>query len=75
MSTTLSRSQSQPQPQQSRDQSLDTLTAMVNQTLIETGRFFRSSGSTMRSRTQLKRTLPLAHEQFQQALDDLSEQI
>ncbi|GAD95086.1 hypothetical protein ANI_1_1896074 [Paecilomyces variotii No. 5] len=42
--------------------------------LIETGRFFRSSGS-MQSRTQLKRAIPSAHEQFQNALDSLSEQI
>ncbi|PGH17648.1 hypothetical protein AJ79_01010 [Helicocarpus griseus UAMH5409] len=59
---------------QCREGSLDTLTAMVNQTLIETGRFFRAPGS-MRSRTQLKRNIPLAHEQFQRALDNLSEQI
>ncbi|KAJ9403979.1 hypothetical protein DTO045G8_8260 [Paecilomyces variotii] len=55
-------------------ESLAVLTAMVNQTLIETGRFFRSSGS-MLSRTQLKRAIPPAHEQFQNALDNLSEQI
>ncbi|PGG99345.1 hypothetical protein AJ80_09383 [Polytolypa hystricis UAMH7299] len=57
-----------------RDESLETLTAMVNQTLIETGRFFRASGS-MQARVQLKRNLPATHEQFQSALDNLSEQI
>ncbi|KAE8134541.1 hypothetical protein BDV38DRAFT_161850 [Aspergillus pseudotamarii] len=58
----------------SNPDSLAVLTAMVNQTLIETGRFFRSGGSTQ-SRAQLKRSLPVAHEQFQSALDNLSEQI
>ncbi|KAA8651909.1 hypothetical protein EYZ11_007346 [Aspergillus tanneri] len=58
----------------SNPESLDILTAMVNQTLIETGRFFRSQGS-MQSRAQLKRSIPAAHEQFQCALDSLSEQI
>ncbi|PYH99327.1 hypothetical protein BO71DRAFT_394396 [Aspergillus ellipticus CBS 707.79] len=47
---------------------------MMNQTLIETGRFFRSGGS-MQSRAQIRRALPVAEEQFQSALDDLSEQI
>ncbi|KAL4782013.1 hypothetical protein BJX76DRAFT_333820 [Aspergillus varians] len=54
--------------------SLEVLTAMLNQTLIETGRFFKSEGA-LQSRAQLKRALPAAHEQFQYALDDLSEQI
>lgn len=58
----------------SNPDSLAVLTAMVNQTLIETGRFFRSGGSTQ-SRAQLKRSVPVAHEQFQSALDNLSEQI
>ncbi|KAE8378886.1 hypothetical protein BDV26DRAFT_260758 [Aspergillus bertholletiae] len=58
----------------SNPDSLAVLTAMVNQTLIETGRFFRSGGSTQ-SRAQLKRSIPVAHEQFQCALDNLSEQI
>ncbi|KAL2005496.1 hypothetical protein VTN00DRAFT_2707 [Thermoascus crustaceus] len=58
----------------SNPESLAVLSAMVNQTLIDTGRFFRSSGS-MQSRTQLKRAIPSAHEQFQMALDSLSEQI
>jgi hypothetical protein len=42
--------------------------------LIETGRFFRSSGS-MRSRARLRWAIPDAHERYQMALDDLSEQI
>ncbi|KAI9923577.1 hypothetical protein ASPWEDRAFT_504431 [Aspergillus wentii DTO 134E9] len=58
----------------SNPESLGVLTSTVNQTLIETGRFFRSAGS-MQSRAQLKRSLPAAHEQFQLALDSLSEQI
>ncbi|KAL3456905.1 hypothetical protein BJX64DRAFT_293671 [Aspergillus heterothallicus] len=58
----------------SNPDSLETLTATLNQTLIETGRFFRSQGS-LQSRAQLKRVLPAAHEQFQSALDTLSEQI
>ncbi|EAS27821.1 uncharacterized protein CIMG_09025 [Coccidioides immitis RS] len=61
-------------PMQPCDESLETLTAMVNQTLIETGRFFRTCGS-LQSRTQLKRNFPAVHEQYQSALDDLSEQI
>ncbi|KKK20758.1 hypothetical protein P175DRAFT_0491127 [Aspergillus ochraceoroseus IBT 24754] len=55
-------------------ESLEVLTSMLNQTLIETGRFFRSGGS-LQSRAQLKRAIPAAHEQFQCALDNLSEQI
>ncbi|KAL2803295.1 hypothetical protein BJX63DRAFT_77633 [Aspergillus granulosus] len=61
-------------PNLSSPDSLETLTATLNQTLIETGRFFRSQGS-LQSRAQLKRVLPVAHEQFQTALDNLSEQI
>nr|KMM71638.1 hypothetical protein CPAG_07941 [Coccidioides posadasii RMSCC 3488] len=61
-------------PMQPCDESLETLTAMVNQTLIETGRFFRNCGS-LQSRAQLKRNFPAVHEQYQSALDDLSEQI
>ncbi|WEW61689.1 hypothetical protein PRK78_007181 [Emydomyces testavorans] len=61
-------------PMQSCDESLETLTAMVHQTLIETGRFFRSGGS-LQSRAQLKRNLPAVLEQYQLALDNLSEQI
>ncbi|KAI1931151.1 hypothetical protein LOZ65_001350 [Ophidiomyces ophidiicola] len=61
-------------PAQPGEQSLEMLTAMVNQTLIETGRFFRSSGS-LQSRAQLKRNFPDVHEQYQSALDALSEQI
>ncbi|KAL4816344.1 hypothetical protein BDW67DRAFT_52633 [Aspergillus spinulosporus] len=53
---------------------LEVLTEMVNQTLIETGRFFQHKGS-LQSRAQLKRTIPAAQEQFQSALDNLSEQI
>ncbi|OJZ88300.1 hypothetical protein ASPFODRAFT_205428 [Aspergillus luchuensis CBS 106.47] len=58
----------------SNPDSLDVLTSMVNQTLIETGRFFKTGGS-MQSRAQLKRSIPTAHEKFQSALDSLSEQI
>ncbi|GKZ28676.1 hypothetical protein AbraIFM66950_011112 [Aspergillus brasiliensis] len=58
----------------SNPDSLDVLTSMVNQTLIETGRFFKTGGS-MQSRAQLKRSIPTAHEKFQSALDNLSEQI
>ncbi|OOG00915.1 hypothetical protein ASPCADRAFT_202742 [Aspergillus carbonarius ITEM 5010] len=47
---------------------------MVNQTLVETGRFFKTGGS-MQSRAQLKRSIPTSHENFQNALDNLSEQI
>ncbi|KAL4964548.1 uncharacterized protein BDV14DRAFT_75881 [Aspergillus stella-maris] len=54
--------------------SLEILTSMLNQTLIETGRFFRSEGS-LQARAQLKRNLPAAQEQFNSALDTLSEQI
>ncbi|KAL2848026.1 hypothetical protein BJX68DRAFT_239303 [Aspergillus pseudodeflectus] len=61
-------------PNLSNPDSLETLTATLNQTLIETGRFFRSQGS-LQSRAQLKRTLPAAHDKFQFALDNLSEQI
>ncbi|PLN84326.1 hypothetical protein BDW42DRAFT_45062 [Aspergillus taichungensis] len=55
-------------------ESLGVLATMVNKSLVETGRFFRAAGSTQ-ARTQLKRTIPAAHEEFQNALDNLSEQI
>jgi hypothetical protein len=42
--------------------------------LIETGRFFRSSGS-LQSRMQLKKTLPTTYDEFQASLDTLSKQI
>ncbi|KAL4978343.1 hypothetical protein BDW66DRAFT_18474 [Aspergillus desertorum] len=58
----------------SNPDSLEVLTEMVNQTLIETGRFFKQKGS-LQSRAQLKRTIPAVQEQFQSALDNLSEQI
>ncbi|KAL5049763.1 hypothetical protein BDW71DRAFT_175408 [Aspergillus fruticulosus] len=61
-------------PALSNPDSLEVLTEMVNQTLIETGRFFQQKGS-LQSRAQLKRTIPLVQEQFQSALDNLSEQI
>ncbi|PYI08617.1 hypothetical protein BO78DRAFT_310284 [Aspergillus sclerotiicarbonarius CBS 121057] len=61
-------------PNFSNPKSLDVLTSMVNQTLVETGRFFKTGGS-MQSRAQLKRSIPTSHEQFQSALDNLSEQI
>ncbi|KAL4875375.1 hypothetical protein BJY04DRAFT_211398 [Aspergillus karnatakaensis] len=61
-------------PELANPDSLEVLTATLNQTLIETGRFFRSRAS-LQSRAQLKRALPVAHEQFQSALDNLSEQI
>ncbi|RHZ55333.1 uncharacterized protein CDV56_107711 [Aspergillus thermomutatus] len=38
------------------------------------GRFFRAGGSTQ-SRARFKKAIPAAHERFQAALDDLSEQI
>ncbi|KAF4168308.1 hypothetical protein CNMCM6936_002764 [Aspergillus lentulus] len=58
----------------SNPESLAVLTAMVNQTLVEMGRFFRAGGSTQ-ARARFKKTIPAAHERFQAALDDLSEQI
>ncbi|KAL5342297.1 hypothetical protein BJX70DRAFT_314826 [Aspergillus crustosus] len=61
-------------PELGNPESLEVLTATLNQTLIETGRLFRS-GASLQSRAQLKRALPVAHEQFQSALDNLSEQI
>ncbi|PLB43680.1 hypothetical protein P170DRAFT_430717 [Aspergillus steynii IBT 23096] len=58
----------------SNPESLDVLTTTMNQTLIEAGRFFNSRGSSQSS-AQLKRAIPAAQEQFQSALDNLSEQI
>ncbi|OKL55862.1 hypothetical protein UA08_08888 [Talaromyces atroroseus] len=54
--------------------SLAVLTDAVNQTLIDTGRFFKSSGS-LQSRTHLKTSIPASYQRFQIALDTLSEQI
>jgi len=55
-------------------EALRDLSKAVNETLIETGRFFRSSGSAT-AKAHLKRTIPDTHQQFQMALDSLSEQI
>ncbi|OJI97316.1 hypothetical protein ASPVEDRAFT_36731 [Aspergillus versicolor CBS 583.65] len=61
-------------PNLSNPDSLEVLTATLNQALVETGRFFKSDGS-LQARAQMKRNLPVAHEKFQSALDHLSEQI
>ncbi|CRG83068.1 hypothetical protein PISL3812_00416 [Talaromyces islandicus] len=55
-------------------ESLTALSDTVNQTLIDTGRFFKSSGS-FQSRVQLKKSIPASYDRFQIALDTLSEQI
>ncbi|KAH8704055.1 hypothetical protein BGW36DRAFT_370494 [Talaromyces proteolyticus] len=55
-------------------ESLTVLSDAVNQTLIDTGRFFKTSGSIY-SRAQLKTSIPASYERFQTALDNLSEQI
>ncbi|KAJ5773522.1 hypothetical protein N7457_008418 [Penicillium paradoxum] len=58
----------------SNPESLTELSSIIERTLIDTGRLFRKSGS-MPSRTHLQRSLPLYHDSFQNALDNLSEQI
>ncbi|RAL07657.1 uncharacterized protein BO97DRAFT_244976 [Aspergillus homomorphus CBS 101889] len=58
----------------SNPDSLDVLTTTVNQTLVDTARFFNSHEKSQ-YRAQLRRSIPVAHEQFQIALDNLSEQI
>ncbi|PYH46360.1 uncharacterized protein BP01DRAFT_30046 [Aspergillus saccharolyticus JOP 1030-1] len=58
----------------SNPNSLDVLTSTVNRTLVDTARYFNSHGKLQYS-AQLKRSMPVAHEQFQTALDNLSEQI
>ncbi|KAJ5130706.1 uncharacterized protein N7515_006745 [Penicillium bovifimosum] len=58
----------------SNPESLTELSTIIERTLIDTGRLFRKSGS-MPSRTHLQRSLPLYHDSFQNALDNLSEQI
>ncbi|EED14843.1 conserved hypothetical protein [Talaromyces stipitatus ATCC 10500] len=55
-------------------ESLATLADAVNQTLVDTGRFFKSSGS-LQSRAQLKASIPASYQRFQTALDTLTEQI
>ncbi|KAJ5276856.1 hypothetical protein N7524_003009 [Penicillium chrysogenum] len=54
--------------------SLTELSSIIERTLIDTGRLFRKSGSVP-SRTHLQRSIPLYHDSFQNALDNLSEQI
>ncbi|KAJ5883635.1 uncharacterized protein N7473_010521 [Penicillium subrubescens] len=54
--------------------SLAELSALVERTLIETGRLFRKSNSLPAS-TQLQRSIPTYYDGFQDALDSLSEQI
>ncbi|KAJ5987179.1 hypothetical protein N7451_011544 [Penicillium sp. IBT 35674x] len=54
--------------------SLADLSTLVERTLLDTGRLFRKSGS-MPASTQLQRSIPSYYESFQEALDNLSEQI
>ncbi|KAJ5486938.1 hypothetical protein N7530_001238 [Penicillium desertorum] len=58
----------------SNPDSLTELSRIIERTLIDTGRLFRKSGSVP-SRTHLQRSIPLYHDSFQNALDNLSEQI
>ncbi|RJE18839.1 hypothetical protein PHISCL_08821 [Aspergillus sclerotialis] len=55
-------------------EALKVLSSSINQTLVETGRYFRSKGNAQ-TRAHLLRHMPIAQEQFNLALDDLSEQI
>ncbi|KAJ6109431.1 hypothetical protein N7486_001666 [Penicillium sp. IBT 16267x] len=54
--------------------SLADLSTLVERTLLDTGRLFRKSGS-MPASSQLQRSIPSYYESFQEALDNLSEQI
>ncbi|KAJ6013658.1 hypothetical protein N7540_008249 [Penicillium herquei] len=54
--------------------SLTEISALVERTLLDTGRLFRKSGS-MPASTHLQRSLPSYYDSFQEALDNLSEQI
>ncbi|KAJ5291555.1 hypothetical protein N7478_000806 [Penicillium angulare] len=54
--------------------SLTELSALVERTLLDTGRLFRKSGS-MPTSTHLQRSIPAYYEGFQEALDNLTEQI
>ncbi|KAJ5664100.1 hypothetical protein N7507_004831 [Penicillium longicatenatum] len=54
--------------------SLADLSTLVERTLLDTGRLFRKSGS-MPASAQLQRSIPSYYESFQEALDNLSEQI
>ncbi|KAJ5917618.1 hypothetical protein N7466_011172 [Penicillium verhagenii] len=54
--------------------SLTELSTLVERTLLDTGRLFRKSGS-MPASTHLQRSIPSYYESFQDALDNLSEQI
>ncbi|OQE95468.1 hypothetical protein PENNAL_c0002G07594 [Penicillium nalgiovense] len=58
----------------SNPDSLTELSSIIERTLIDTGRLFRKSASVP-SRTHLQRSIPLYHDSFQNALDNLSEQI
>ncbi|CEO58915.1 hypothetical protein PMG11_03609 [Penicillium brasilianum] len=54
--------------------SLAELSALVERTLIDTGRLFRKSNSIAAS-THIQRSIPVYYDGFQNALDSLSEQI
>ncbi|KAJ5682355.1 hypothetical protein N7462_005520 [Penicillium macrosclerotiorum] len=54
--------------------SLAELSAVVDRTLLDTGRLFRKTGSVPAS-AHLQRSMPSYYESFQNALDNLSEQI
>ncbi|EPS25809.1 hypothetical protein PDE_00745 [Penicillium oxalicum 114-2] len=61
-------------PNLSCPDSLTQLSALVEQTLIETGRMFRRSNASPAS-THVQRSVPTYYDGFQDALDNLSEQI
>ncbi|KAJ5832153.1 hypothetical protein N7474_000464 [Penicillium riverlandense] len=61
-------------PNYANPDSLTELSTMLERTLIDTGRLFRKPAS-MPSKTTLQRSIPAYYESFQEALDNLSEQI
>ncbi|KAJ5082561.1 hypothetical protein N7532_011604 [Penicillium argentinense] len=58
----------------SNPDSLAELSALVERTLLDTGRLFKKNGSVPSS-THLQRSIPMHYESFQLALDNLSQQI
>ncbi|KAJ5620656.1 hypothetical protein N7510_004640 [Penicillium lagena] len=61
-------------PNYANPDSLTELSTMLERTLIDTGRLFRKPAS-MPSKTTLQRSIPAYYASFQEALDNLSEQI
>lgn len=73
-----STAQTLPGQERPKPAPVDTLQSMMNMLLIQSGRFVReyqSGGGTGRQRQQLRSIVPVASERFQDALDELQNEV